>query len=189
VTQPLHTIQRHHRKEVSRDRYISRHRRSRPPDYSRAIGLTSCRDLSLSRLIQRGAQIPQCPSRSKEMEKKSLRRAAGNKQRSDHERWPKEPANPNCVTPFSKTFQLARQIRIRPRPLLTITTPLNIQARRAPEGLQRVRRRELEANIFSVVHARNINPPEYRQFRAVFALCEHWWYRRFESISRRHAGL
>jgi hypothetical protein len=72
---------------------------------SRTIRLTPCMDLPLSSPHSSAAhKYPRCPSRSKRMEKKSLRRAAGNKQRSAHERWPKEPASPNCVTAIFEDF-------------------------------------------------------------------------------------
>jgi hypothetical protein len=92
------------------------------------------------------------------MEQKSLRRAAGNKQRSGNERWPKVPASPNCVTAiFEDSSACEANSNSSVSPLSTITTHLKTQVRRVPQNLQRVPEspRNLRANMLSVVHTRN----------------------------------
>jgi hypothetical protein len=104
-------------------------------------------------------KYPRCPSRSKRTEQWNRRACAARPATSNGpitRGGLKSPQARTVGQPFSKTLLLARQIRTRPCPPLTVTTHLKIQARRVPQNLQRVRiAAKLQANMFSVVHTRN----------------------------------
>jgi len=73
---------------------------------SRSIGLTSCRDLSLSspHPARRTNPLASFSINQKKWKRRARAARPVNEQRSDHMRWPKEPPNPNCVTAIFEDF-------------------------------------------------------------------------------------
>jgi hypothetical protein len=120
VTRLLHT--RAKNAKFSRERCIRLNFTNRVPSDCPLHGFTS-----ILASFQRGAQIPSmffAIKKNGTMERKSLRRAACDKQRFDHERWPEARASSNCETAIFEDSSALRQIRTRPCLPSTITTRL-----------------------------------------------------------------